>query len=339
MAPIVKIPKAFTATIDAIKSRVPEGLREPTVGIVCGSGLSGLVSSIRDSVLVPYPEIPGFGMSTVVGHKSALAFGRIGGGEGVPVVAMLGRFHTYEGHSLASAVFPIRVMALLGVKSVIITNAAGILNPRYPVGTGQDSPFTVLRLGIYSPNLYVVFVVHDHLALPNLTGFNPTLGPVLEPPFDQRFTPLSKAYSFPLRCAAFRAAHALKLPRDFLAEGTYAWVSGPTYESPAEGRLLRSAGVDVVGMSTVPEVVAAHQAGMGVLVLSLGTNPVIIPEGYRSAREAVEAEIAGTPLPPVVEAEVSHEEVLALGAAKSEDMRRLVEKIVDLIGVTGQLVE
>ncbi|KAG8681395.1 hypothetical protein FRC09_017518, partial [Ceratobasidium sp. 395] len=133
--------------------------------------------------------------------------------------------------------------------------------------------------------------------------------------------------------------HALQLPKSFLAEGTYAWVSGPTYESPAEGRFLRSAGVDVVGMSTVPEVVAAHQAGLGVLVLSLGTNPVIIPEGYRSAREAVEAEIAGKPLPPVVEAEVSHEEVLALGAAKSEDMRRLVEKIVDLIGVTGQLVE
>ncbi|KAG9123984.1 hypothetical protein FRC07_013288, partial [Ceratobasidium sp. 392] len=208
MAPIVKIPKAFTAAIDAIKARIPEELREPTVGIVCGSGLSGLVSSIRDSVLVPYPEIPGFGTSTVAGHKSALAFGKIGEGEGVPVVAMLGRFHTYEGHSLASAVFPIRVMALLGVKSVIITNAAGILNPKYPVGTGWN-----------------MFVVHDHLALPNLTGFNPTLGPILEPPFDLRFTPLSKAYSFPLRCAAFRAAHALQLPKNFLAEGTYAWVS------------------------------------------------------------------------------------------------------------------
>ncbi|KAG8699749.1 hypothetical protein FRC09_006402 [Ceratobasidium sp. 395] len=143
MAPEVKIPKAFTATIDAIKTRVPEGLREPTIGIVCGSGLGGLVSSIRDSVLVPYTDIPGFGISTVAGHKSALAFGRIGEGEGVPVVAMLGRFHTYEGHSLASAVFPIRVMALLGVKSVIITNAAGILNPKYPVGTGPYPSFVI----------------------------------------------------------------------------------------------------------------------------------------------------------------------------------------------------
>ena len=118
------------------------------------------------------------------------------------------------------------------------------------------------------------------------------MGPVLEPPFDLRFTPLSKAYTFSLRCAAFRAARALGLPKNFLAEGTYAWVSGPTYESPAEGRFLRSVGVDVVGMSTVPEVVAAHQAGMDVLVLSLGTNPVIIPDGYRSAREAVEAEVS-----------------------------------------------
>lgn len=115
---------------------------------------------------------------------------------------------------------------------------------------------------------------------------------MLEPPFDLRFTPLSKAYTFSLRCAAFRALHALNLPKNFLAEGTYAWVSGPTYESPAEGRLLRSAGVDVVGMSTVPEVVAAHHAGMDVLVLSLGTNPVIIPEEYRSAREAVNAEVS-----------------------------------------------
>ncbi|QRV94267.1 5'-methylthioadenosine phosphorylase [Ceratobasidium sp. AG-Ba] len=314
-----QIPASFAQAIEAIDARVPEGLREPAVGIVCGSGLGGLAEIIRGVIRVPYNEIPGFGISTVDGHSSELAFGRIGEGEGVPVVAMLGRFHTYEGHKLASTVFPIRVMALLGVKSVIITNAAGILNPKYPVGT--------------------VFVVHDHLALPNLTGFNPTLGPVLEPPFQLRFTPLSKAYTFSLRCTAFRAAHDLKFPKNFLAEGTYAWVSGPTYETPAEGRFLRSAGVDVVGMSTVPEVVAAHQAGMDVLVLSLGTNAVVIPEGYRSAREAVDAEIAGKPLPPVVEAEVSHEEVLALGKAKSADMRRLVEKIVGSIGVTGQLVE
>ncbi|KAF8706164.1 hypothetical protein RHS03_04826, partial [Rhizoctonia solani] len=319
MAHVVNIPEIFVGAIENIRSRVPEGLREPKIGIVCGSGLSELASQIRDQTLVPYSEIPGFGTSTVVGHGNALAFGRLGEGDGVPVVAMLGRFHAYEGHSLQTTVYPIRVMALLGVKSVIITNAAGILNTKDSVGT--------------------VFVIHDHLALPNLTGFNPTLGPVLDPPFNLRFTPLSRAYTFSLRCAAFRAAHALGLPKDFLAEGTYAWVSGPTYESPAEGKFLRSAGVDVVGMSTVPEVVAAHQAGMDVLVLSLGTNMVIIPDGYRSAKEAVDAEIAGNPLPPVLEAEVSHGEVLAVGETRSNDMRRLVEKIVDLVGVTGQLTE
>lgn len=123
-------------------------------------------------------------------------------------------------------------------------------------------------------------------------GFNSLLGPVLAPPFDTRFVPVSSAYSFELRKAVFKAAHDLQFPSHFLAEGTYAWVSGPTYESPAEGRLLRAAGADVVGMSTVPEVVAAKQAGMDVVVLSLVTNPVVIPETYRSARAEVEAEVS-----------------------------------------------
>lgn len=115
---------------------------------------------------------------------------------------------------------------------------------------------------------------------------------MLGPPFDTRFVPVSSAYSFELRKAVFKAAHDLQFPSHFLAEGTYAWVSGPTYESPAEGRLLRAAGADVVGMSTVPEVVAAKQAGMDVVVLSLVTNPVVIPETYRSARAEVEAEVS-----------------------------------------------
>lgn len=107
-----------------------------------------------------------------------------------------------------------------------------------------------------------------------------------------RFVPVSSAYSFELRKLAFKAAHELGFPRSYMAEGTYAWVSGPTYESAAEGRFLRSQGADVVGMSTVPEVVAARQAGVEVLVLSLVTNPVVIPDQYRSAREEVEAEVS-----------------------------------------------
>jgi purine-nucleoside phosphorylase len=132
--------------------------------------------------------------------------------------------------------------------------------------------------------------VHDHLALPNLTGFNPLLGPPTSPDY-ARFLPTSDAYSRALRRRVFRAAHALALPRAALAEGTYAWVSGPTYESPAEGRLLRAAGADVVGMSTVPEVLAAREEGMDVCVLSLVTNAVVIPDRYRSIRDEVEAEV------------------------------------------------
>jgi len=311
------IPKAFEKAVETIKDRVGKVsplLQAPKFGIVCGSGLSGLADSLKGpTCVVPYDEIEGFSKSTVPGHKSALMFGFLGGGEGkedVPVVAMLGRFHPYEGHSMASVVFPIRVLALLGVEKLVITNAAGSLNPNIPVGT--------------------IVVVHDHLALPNLTGFNSLLGPVLEPPFSTRFVPLSTAYSFNLRKTAFKAAHALNFPGNYLAEGTYAWVSGPTYESPAEGRFLRAQGADVVGMSTVPEVVAARQAGVEVLVLSLVTNPVVIPDGYRSAREEVEAELAGKPVAEIKEEEVSHEEVLQIGKMRGEDMKLLVAKVVEL---------
>lgn len=134
-------------------------------------------------------------------------------------------------------------------------------------------------------------MVHDHIALPNLTGFHPLIGEQFDLTLP-RFLPLSDAYSRNLRKLVFLAAHSLNLPREALAEGTYAWVSGPTYETPAEGRLLRAAGADVVGMSTIPEVVAAREVGIEVSVLSLVTNAVVIPEGYRSVREEVEAEVS-----------------------------------------------
>ena len=151
----------------------------------------------------------------------------------------------------------------------------------------QISQITELTPNLYTP----VVVIHDHLALPNLTGpLNPLLGPLFSPS-STRFLPLSQAYSKLLRRLAFRASHDLSLPRTALAEGTYAWVSGPPYESPAEGRFLRKAGADVVGMSTVPEVVVARDEGVEVCVLSLVTNEVVIPEGYKSVREEVEAEV------------------------------------------------
>ncbi|EIN14522.1 inosine guanosine and [Punctularia strigosozonata HHB-11173 SS5] len=299
----------FAATLDVIATFLKDKphLLKPRVGIVCGSGLSTLANSLRDVVKVPYSALQGFGKSTVPGHKSTLAFGLMGDGEDVPVVAMLGRFHPYEGHKLSTVTYPIRVLARLGVQNMIITNAAGAINPHLAVGT--------------------IVVVQDHLALPNMVGMNPLLGPPVSPNYP-RFLPLSNAYSTSLRRLAFLAAHKLNLPDSALAEGVYAWVSGPTYETAAEGRFLRTAGADVVGMSTVPEVLAAHEEGMQVMVLSLVTNAVVIVDSYRSIREEVKAELAGKPieLPPT--SVVSHEEVLSVGQAKAEVMRQLVEHIV-----------
>ncbi|KAA1471987.1 inosine guanosine and xanthosine phosphorylase family protein [Dentipellis sp. KUC8613] len=297
---------SFVSNIVTLSRLLPEHLLKPRVGIVCGSGLSTLASSMRDVVEVPYAALEGFAKSTVPGHKSILAFGLIGEGNGVPVVAMLGRFHPYEGHPLKTVGYPIRLMARLGVKDVIITNAAGSLNPSIPVGT--------------------IVVIHDHIALPLLTGLNP-LGPQTSPDH-ARFIPLSDAYSRPLRLAAFHAAHALQLPQDALAEGTYTWVSGPTYETPAEGRFLRAAGGDVVGMSTIPEVVTARDEGLNVLVLSLVTNKVVIPDSYRSVREEVEAEIAGQNIERPATPTISHEEVLAVGKQKAAVMKDLVARII-----------
>ncbi|KAJ4463433.1 nucleoside phosphorylase domain-containing protein [Lentinula edodes] len=300
----------FSATLQVLKKLVPPALQNPRVGIICGSGLSGLAATLRQTVLVPYDRLPGFVQSTVPGHKSSLAFGLMGSGAGVPVIAMLGRFHPYEGHRLSSVVYPVRVMAKMGVKDIIITNAAGALNPEFAVGT--------------------IVVVHDHIALPNLTGMNPLLGPQTNLSLP-RFLPLSDAYSRLLRKLVFRAAHDLSIKRDALAEGTYAWVSGPTYETPAEGRFLRAAGADVVGMSTVPEVLAAREEGMNVLVLSLVTNAVVIPTDYRSVRDEFEAENTGMSATSVVDEVVSHEEVLALGKLKGDLMKTIVEKVIDLI--------
>lgn len=133
-------------------------------------------------------------------------------------------------------------------------------------------------------------MIQDHIALPNLCGFNPLLGPLTDPALP-RFLPLSNAYSRDFRKLVFRAAHELQLPREALTEGVYAWVSGPSYETPAEGRLLRLAGGDVVGMSTIPEVLAAREMGLDVVVLSLVTNKVVIPDVYDSVREEFEAEV------------------------------------------------
>jgi purine-nucleoside phosphorylase len=301
---MMSTPLPFDQTLSTIHKHIPASspLRSPEIGIICGSGLGGLVGSMRDVVRIGYEEL-GFSQSTVQGHAGALAFGFIGE-ENVPTVAMLGRLHFYEGHSLRDVTYPVRVMARLGIKNLIITNAAGSLNPLIDPGT--------------------IVVIRDHLALPSLTGTNPLLGPLTHPSFP-RVLPLSTSYSPHLQRLAHLSAHDLNASQSTvdisiptpsktgptqiptgshanqfsdsqkkvvdLAEGTYAWVSGPTYESIAEGRALRSLGADVVGMSTVPEVVVAREENVQVLVLSLVTNLVVIPDGYRSIKEEVQAEV------------------------------------------------
>ncbi|KAF5370264.1 hypothetical protein D9757_012010 [Collybiopsis confluens] len=189
----------------------------------------------------------------------------------------------------------------MGVEHVVITNAAGALNPSLDVGT--------------------IVIVQDHVALPNLTGLNPLLGPQLltEPEHERvypRFLPLSDAYSCSLRKLVFHAAHGLSLPSNTLGEGTYTWSQ-------------------CGGMSTVPEVMVAKEEGMEVLVLSLVTNKVAVLGGYESVREEVEAEVSGKSMPAVVDETVSHEEVLAIGSLKGDVMKMLVETVVICFDATG----
>ncbi|KAG6330011.1 hypothetical protein ID866_9079 [Astraeus odoratus] len=305
----------YAATLATISSLVTDPkLQRPRLGIVCGSGLNMLVASLKNVVLIPYSKLEGFADSTgakVAGQKSSLAFGYMGRDD-YPVVAMLGRFHPYEGYRPAAVTYGIRVMKRLGVKDVIITNAAGSLTPDIPVGT--------------------IVVVQDHFALPNLTGMNPSFGPLTSSEYP-RFLPLGDAYSPRLRRLAFLASHDLQFTDEALAEGTYAWVSGPAYETPAEGRFLRSVGAHVVGMSTIPEVVAAREEKLEVMVLSLVTNLVVIPDTYRSIRAEVKAELAGLRIEPAMIGTASHEEVLAVGVQKADMMRSLVERIVELVSL------
>ncbi|GAA5986090.1 hypothetical protein JCM5350_004428 [Sporobolomyces pararoseus] len=298
----------FTQALLDIRSKLPLELQHPKVGIVCGSGLQGLADILQDRVEVPYGEITGFGESTVRGHQSSLAFGFLGSSR-VPVVAQLGRFHAYEGFPLHQVVYPMRIMKLLGCKASVITNAAGGLNPEHKVGT--------------------ILAILDHISLPSMTSMNPLIGQNRET-LGPRFPPMSDAYDFELRKHAFRASRELGFEKGVLKEGVYAWVAGPTYETKAEQRFLRAAGADAVGMSTVPEVIAARHAGMKVLVLSLVTN-IVVATPYRYAEDAIDAEVKGTSAQEEEKEDevANHQEVLDASAKRADDMRALVEKIIE----------
>lgn len=229
----------ITQTADYLKSRVEVA---PQIGIILGSGLGHLGDKIDARAVIPYSEIPNFPVSTVAGHKGQMVFGRLAGRE---VVAMQGRFHYYEGYPMRQVTFPVRVMKMLGVKALIVSNAAGGVNPGFSAGD--------------------LMLITDHI---NLFPENPLRGPNLDD-LGPRFPDMSRAYSPRLLAEARRVAAERGVA---VREGVYVGSSGPTLETPSEYRMMRVLGADATGMSTVPEVICAHHMGIEVFGMSVITN-------------------------------------------------------------------
>jgi purine-nucleoside phosphorylase len=256
-----------------IRSRAAEDVR---VALVLGSGLGAFADELEDAQAIPYDEIPGFARPTVEGHAGRLVVGRVGA---VAVAAMQGRFHFYEGYTLEEVTFPVRVLGLLGAKSLVLTNAAGGLNNSYEQGA--------------------LVLISDHL---NLMGTNPLLGKN-DPRFGPRFPDMTDVYDREYQEAAIAEAHEMGLE---LRRGIYAGLSGPSYETPAEIRMLRLLGADAVGMSTVPEAIVARQMGVRVLGLSCITNMA-----------------AG-----VLDKPINHEEVIETGERVRETFAELLRRVI-----------
>lgn len=256
-------------TIDLIKEKLTI---KPQVGLVLGSGLGVLAEEITNPLIIPYEEIPDFPVSTVEGHAGRLVIGELAG---VPVMTMQGRFHYYEGYTMKEITFPIRVMQGLGIKNLIVTNAAGGINLTFEPGT--------------------IMLITDHI---NLMGTNPLIGENLSE-FGTRFPDMTQAYCPHLRSVAQKVAQNLNIN---LREGVYAGLTGPSYETPAEIRYLRTIGADAVGMSTVPEVIVANHGGMKVLGISCITN--------------MAAGVSGEKL--------NHDEVMATAQRVRENFRSLI---------------
>ncbi len=251
----------------------------PEVALVLGSGLGGFARRVQGAVSVPYASLPHWPVSGVVGHEGRLVLGVVGSR---PVAVASGRVHAYEGHDLKTVTFPIRVLALAGVRVLVLTNAAGGINPSFSQGA--------------------LMAIDDHI---NLTGLNPLSGPNDER-FGPRFPDMSEVYSRRLRWAADAAAAALGIS---LMHGVYVGLAGPSYETPAEIRFLRTIGADAVGMSTVPEAIVARHMGVEVVGLSCITNMA-----------------AGMLPQPLV-----HEEVMATAARVREQFEALLEGLLGRI--------
>ena len=256
-----------------IHARAGEDVR---VALVLGSGLGAFADELEDVTAIPYSEIPGFARPTVEGHAGRLVVGRTGG---ATVAAMQGRFHFYEGYTLEEVTFPIRVLGLLGAKSLVLTNAAGGLNNSYEQGA--------------------LILISDHL---NLMGTNPLLGRNDER-FGPRFPDMTEVYDREYQEAAIAEAREMGLE---LRRGIYAALTGPSYETPAEIRMMRLLGADAVGMSTVPEAIVARHMGLRVLGLSCITNMA-----------------AG-----VLDKPINHEEVIETGERVRETFAELLRRVI-----------
>ncbi len=229
----------YTAAADFIKTKLAA---TPEIGIVLGSGLGGLAEKIENPVYINYGEIPGFATSTAPGHAGRFAFGTLAGKY---TLCMQGRLHYYEGYGMDAVTFPIRVMKLLGVKTLLLTNACGGVNPAFSVGD--------------------FMLITDHI---NFMGQNPLIG-ANNPNFGPRFCDMTYAYTPRLRTLALAAAEECGIE---MQQGVYLGYSGPSFETPAEIRAFRGMGADAVGMSTVPEVIVASHCNLPTLAISMVTN-------------------------------------------------------------------
>jgi len=229
--------------IQEIKNFIKPKLKsQPKIAIVLGSGLGDFAHQLKDTKVIPYAEIPHFSKTTVAGHAGEFIIGNLGA---TPILCMKGRFHYYEGHSLSQVVLPIRVLAQLGIKKLILTNAAGGINTRFQAGD--------------------LMAITDHI---NLTGTNPLIGPNISE-CGPRFPDMSEVYTPKLLEVLEKTAADLKIS---LHSGVYIGTTGPSYETPAEIRMYRNLGADAVGMSTVSEAITAAHCGMHVCGLSCITN-------------------------------------------------------------------
>jgi purine-nucleoside phosphorylase len=282
----------YTRTTQALVHIFMQTELKPELGIILGSGLGNFASQVENAAVIPYADIPNWPQSTVEGHHGKLVIGTIGG---VPVAVMQGRVHAYEGYSMEEVTFPARVLGRMGCKTLIVTNAAGGINTSYGAGA--------------------LVCISDHI---NLTGHNAAIGPN-EPRFaavpgsGQRFFDMTTAYSPRLRQLAAAEATRQGIP---LPEGVYLAVLGPSYETPAEIRAFRTLGADLVGMSTVHEVIVARHMGIEVLGLSLVTNMA-----------------AGVPASAETEAEaINHQEVMEMGKRVEGQFTALLKALVPQIG-------